>query len=135
MATSTLPGPYQRPQTSFGPEQTSLGPGHYLVSWARASTKAPTLDVGDDAAPLSLAGVAALHQGAEKTAEGRSGACAQGSRGKLETGRRRDQVAAPRRQPGHGSGCRFGAAAADGAAGGGVAVRAGPGGRGGQGWG
>lgn len=41
MATSTLPGPYRRPQTLFGPEQTSLGPGHYLVSRARTGTKAP----------------------------------------------------------------------------------------------
>lgn len=90
--------------------------------------------MGDNAAPVSLAGVAALHQGAEKGAEGRSGACAQGRRGKLESGRRRDQVAAPRGQPGHGPGCRSGAAAADGAAGGGVAVRAGPGWAG-QGWG
>ena len=126
MASSTFPGPYHKPQTSFGPEQTSLGPGHYL-SRARASTKAPTLDVGDDAAPLRLAGVAALRRGAEKTAEGRSGACAQGRRGKLETGGRRAQAAAPGRPPEHGPGCRFGAAAADGAAGGGVAVRAGPG--------
>lgn len=49
---------------------------HHLAlgtTWCRGlgpALKLPTLDVGDNAAPVSLAGVAALHQGAEKGAEG-----------------------------------------------------------------